>query len=232
MHISRRDDHSVKTFLKRTVAAQTHMWTAMAAVLGLLVLTPVAYKSGPWHFWGTAVFGVTAVLVFSISALYHFLHDGYQISDVLANRFEMLDQWSIYLFIAGTYTPFLINAVKSPWKEILMVSVWSMAIIGIAYTALRSRLPEWAQSRAVYTAMFVLMGWTLLIRVGEIYSNLSALAMTFFVAGSLAYSVGAIVYATQKPKLIVGFFGFHELWHVFVTLGFVFHFAMIGSFYL
>jgi hemolysin III len=231
MHISRRDDRSKRAFLKRTVAAQTHGVTALIALVGLCFLAPVAHKLGALHFWGTVVFGVTAILVFTISATYHFLHDGYQISAQLADRLEMLDQFSIYLFIAGTYTPFLINVIASPWKEILMFMVWSMALFGIFYTAFRHRLPKWAQSRAVYTAVFVLMGWTLIVRAGEVFNNLSGMAMLFFMGGIMAYSIGAVVYATQKPKLFEGFFGFHELWHVFVTLGFAFHYAMIGYFY-
>jgi hemolysin III len=112
-----------------------------------------------------------------------------------------------------------------------MVSVWLMALFGIFYTAFRHKLPLWAQSRVVYTGVFVLMGWTLVVRIGEIYTKLPSAALAFFVAGSLAYSVGAVVYATKRPKLFEGLFGFHELWHVFVTLGFVCHYAMIGYFY-
>jgi len=231
MHISKRDDHSLKLFLKRTVAAQTHFLTAIAALVGLLILAPVALKAGSWHFWGTVVFGVTAFMVFSVSATYHFLHDGYKMSDKLSNRFEMFDQWTIYLFIAGTYTPFLLNVIEPPWRQILMVAAWTMATTGILYTAFKHKLPEWAQSRAVYTCLFVLMGWTLLVRAGEIFDNLSQVGLFLFVGGSLAYSIGAIVYATQRPKLFEGVFGFHELWHVFVTVGYLSHFALICYFY-
>ena len=232
MHIARRENRSKRAFLKRTVSAQIHLFTAIAAIVGLFWLVPVASKSGPEHVWGAIVFGVTAVMVFAVSGSYHVLHDGYQISLKLAHRLETLDQCSIYLFIAGTYTPFLINAIAQPWKGALMVAVWMMAALGIVYTAFRHHLPQWAQSRAVYTSMFVIMGWTLLIRAGEICHKLTPLQMTLFMGGIAAYSIGAGVYGTKKPKLFVGVFGYHELWHVFVTAGFCFHYAMIWCFYL
>jgi hemolysin III len=199
--------------------------------LGLAVLTPVAREAGPFHFYGTAVFGITAALVFGISAVYHFLHDGYELSPRLIELLEKFDQWAIYLFIAGTYTPFLLNVIASPWREILMVSVWAMALFGIFYTAFRDYLPRWAQSRIVYTMVFVLMGWTLLFRIGEVIEKTPPMALAFLLAGAAAYTIGAVVYITKKPKLFEGFFGFHELWHVFVTVGFICHFLMVGQFY-
>lgn len=232
MHVSRRDNRSKRAFLKRTVAAQIHLCTAIAAVVGLFWLVPVASKSGLEHTLAAIVFGITAVMVFAVSGTYHVLHDGYQISLKLAHQLETLDQCSIYLFIAGTYTPFLINAIAQPWQTILLFAVWIMAALGIVYTAFRHHLPQWAQSRAVYTSLFVIMGWTLLIRAVEIYEKLSPLQMIFFMGGIAAYSIGAGVYGTKKPKLFAGVFGFHELWHVFVTIGFVFHYAMIWCFYL
>ncbi|MEO5666795.1 MAG: hemolysin III family protein [Bdellovibrionota bacterium] len=229
--IKKRDDHTTARFLKRTVSAQLHLLTAFAAIFGLFFLAPRAEHAGPLHFWGTIVFGITAIMVFGISATYHFLHDGCEITPDLTEFMEKLDQWAIYLFIAGTYTPFLINVVASPWKEILMIGIWTMAITGILYTAFRHRFPQWAQSRFIYTSVFLVMGWALFIRIGEIFDKLPATPTNLLLAGAAAYSVGAVVYITKRPRLFVGFFGFHELWHVFVTVGFLCHFAMIASFY-
>jgi hemolysin III len=128
---------------------------------------------------------------------------------------EKLDQWAIYLFIAGTYTPFLINVVASPWREILMISIWTMALVGILYTAFRHKFPKWAQSRIIYTSVFLMMGWTLLLRLGEIIEKLPPTPAELLLAGAGAYTLGAVVYITKRPHLFRGVFGFHELWHVF-----------------
>jgi hemolysin III len=231
MHVKKRLDHSWWKFFKRTIAAQTHFATALLAIVGLVMLLPVSAKMGPLHLWGTITFSVTAILVFGTSAIYHFLHDGYEASPQLTVLLEKLDQWAIYLFIAGTYTPFLINVVASPWREILMVSVWVMALTGILYTAFRHKFPVWAQSRIVYTAVFLLMGWTVLVRMGEVWQKLSMLGLALLLSGAVSYSVGAVCYIVKKPRLFEGVFGFHELWHVLVTLGFAFHFALVWNFY-
>jgi hemolysin III len=229
--IKKHPDHTLARFMRRTVAAQLHLITAFAAILGLFYLVPRAEASGPWHLWSSVIFGVTAILVFGISATYHFLHDGCHITPALTEFMEKLDQWAIYLFIAGTYTPFLINIVASPWKEILMISIWVMALAGILYTAFRHRFPKWAQSRVIYTSVFLLMGWTLFVRIGEISEKMPPTPRDLLLAGAAAYSIGAIVYITKRPRLFEGLFGFHELWHVFVTVGFLCHYAMVLSFY-
>lgn len=232
MKLSHRKDTTPWLFFKRTIAAQMHLLTFFLALAGLVVLLPIAYEhGGPVHFWGTLVFGVTAMMVFGTSAVYHFMHDGMDMCPTLTDVMEKLDQYAIYLFIAGTYTPFLLNVIVSPWREVLMVAIWAIALSGILYTAFRHKLPQWAQSRAVYTSVFVLMGWALMVRAGEIAERLNWVGIGLLLGGALAYSIGAVVYVTKKPKLFEGIFGFHELWHGFVTLGFAFHYFMVISFY-
>lgn len=231
MKISRRDDCTPFLFFKRTVAAQMHLVTFFVALIGLSILLPLASTKGQLHYWGTLVFGVSSMMVFGISAVYHFMIDGLKLCPAFTEMMEKLDQYAIYIFIAGTYTPFLLNALQSPWREILMISIWVIALVGIFYTAFRHKLPLWAQSRVVYTSVFLLMGWTMVVRIGEIITNLSSLGLWLLVGGALAYSIGAVVYITRKPKLFEGLFGFHELWHGFVTIGFLFHYFMIMNFY-
>ncbi|NCN28368.1 hemolysin III family protein [bacterium] len=231
MKISRRHDSSPKVFFKRTIAAQIHLITFFFTIVGLGYLLPLTKPHGELQYWGSVLYGVTSMMVFGTSAMYHFLHDGFHLGPNLTELMEKLDQFAIYLFIAGSYTPFIINVIAPPWKNILIISVWSLALIGILYTLFRHKLPLWAQSRVFYTGVFVLMGWTIVVRLGEVIDRASTETIAFLVGGALAYSVGAIVYATKKPKLWEGFFGFHELWHVFVTLGFALHYCMVLNFY-
>ena len=119
-----------------------------------------------------------------------------------------------------------------PWRTVLLVSIWVLAISGILYTRYKSILPRIFQHRGVYTGLFLLMGWTSLIRIGEIFENLTPVRFALLLAGGVTYSVGAIIYATKQQRLFVNVFGFHELWHIMVMLGFAFHYAMILSFYL
>jgi hemolysin III len=232
-HLQRHPEHSLFFFFKKTISAQLHLLGTFMAVLGLIVLLYFSEKtSSPVHVIGCIVFGVTGILVFSSSTLYHFCSDGFIISEELEKWLNYFDHFSIYLFIAGTYTPFLINAVKEPWKYILLISIWVIALLGILYTYFKPRLPQWAQHRLIYTSIFLLMGWTLAVRWDEVYSSLSALNFNFLVAGGLSYSVGAVIYAFEWPNLHKEIFGAHEIWHILVMCGYVFHYFLILGYYI
>ncbi len=230
--VRRRHDHTFWRFLKRTIAAQSHLIGCLAAIAGCIALVHASAKyQSSSHFFACLVFGVTSILVFATSAAYHFLNDGYILTPRAAQWLEDLDHFAIYLFIAGSYTPFLINVVRPPWNHILMVVIWGTGILGILYTHFKPRLPKWAQHRFVYTGIFLVMGWGLLIRLEEIINNLSWFNIFLLVAGGASYSLGAVIYALKRPRLFVGVFGFHELWHIMVMLGFGFHYFLIFNFY-
>jgi len=231
MGISRYSDHSSKLFLRRTVSAQLHAIGFILAIMGMVYLLPLAARAGSSHLWASATFCITAMIVFATSSTYHFLHDGFHLTPNLIHRLESIDHFAIYLFIAGTYSPFLLHAVAPEWHSPLLMTVWATAIVGIFYSGWKHHLPGWAQRRAVYTSVYVLMGLMLVVRIQEIYQNLPASSLLLLAAGGLSYVVGAVIYATKRPRLLVGFFGFHELWHVLVMLGFGFHYFMILGFY-
>ncbi len=222
----------ISTFLRRTIAAQTHLVTCLASVAGTVILVEkCSAHSAANHICANLIFGLTAIFLFATSSFYHFLYDGFQISEKLEARLEKLDHIAIYLFIAGSYSAILINTVANPWADRLLILVWAVAFLGTLYTLFKRHLPRWAQHRFVYTSLFLLMGFLFTIRGGEIIGNIPKGSLYFFVVGSLSYTVGAIIYATKRPVLIRNIFGFHELWHVLVTAGFVFHYLLILHFY-
>jgi hemolysin III len=231
-HIQRRLDDSRRLFFKRTIAAQIHLLGVFAAIAGLSYLLYVTWNNqAQVEFWACLTFGATAILVFSVSTLYHFLHDGFQISPKLEALFEDLDHFSIYLFIAGTYTPVLLRTLSDRWQLIMIIAIWSIAVIGILYTRFKSKLPVWAQSRFFSTSLFLLMGWVLLVKVGTIVDHLTGFGLFMLLAGAGAYSVGAVIYALKKPNLIPGWVGFHELWHMMVVIGFTLHYILVLDFF-
>ena len=220
-------------FLKRTVSAQLHLLGFILASTGLAFLLYLLWnREETVHFWVCLIFGTTSLIVFAASTIYHFLSDGFLISEKLDQFMEDLDHSAIYMFIAGSYTPFIVNVFHDPWQEILMTLIWLIAVLGIGYTLFKRRLPTWARHRFVSTALFVMMGWTLLIRINEAMEVLKAMEIFLLVAGGVAYTVGALVYATKWPNPIKNVFGFHEVWHVFVMLGYAFHYLLILRFYI
>lgn len=216
---------------KKTIAAQIHFVACLLAVAGCVFLAYLASRHSPIHFVACLIFGVTSVLVFAASTVYHVLSDGFQISPEFRKWLKNIDHFSIYFFIAGSYTVFLINAVAKPWSIILLIAVWAIAIFGVFYTHYKTKLPHWAQHRFVYTSIFLMMGWLIIIRLQEMINNLSATALYLLIAGGLSYSLGAVIYATKRPRLFENIFGFHELWHIMVTLGYGFHYFAVLSFY-
>jgi len=220
------------SFLRRTIAAQLHLLGCFAALVGLLILQQcVLHKAHGFHIYACLIFGMTSIFVFGVSTIYHFMSDGFGISEKLEQRMEDLDHVSIFLFIAGTYTPFFFNAISEPLNQSLLWLIWSVAAAGIAYTLLRPKLPSWARHRFVNTGIFVLMGWIFLVYLGEAVAHMSAASFFNLIAGGVAYSVGAVIYATKRPNLFSGVFGFHELWHLMVLMGFGFHYFMVLDFY-
>lgn len=232
-HIQKHENVTLIAFIQKTVSAHLHMLGAFLALVGLIVLLYFSgSRPGAEHFWSCLIFGVTGLMVFTSSALYHFCSDGYVISPQLEKWLNHFDHFSIYLFIAGTYTPFVINAVHKPWDLILLIMIWSVAICGILYSYFKKKLPLWAQHRFIYTGIFLVMGWTLVLRWGEVYTFLPQSSLILLTAGGLSYSVGALIYAFEWPDFVKGIFGFHELWHIMVMLGFGFHYFLILGFYL
>jgi hemolysin III len=232
MHIRQHSDASLKMFFKRTVSAQLHLLALIAAIVGLVILVQLAgLKHNRADFFACLAFGITGIMVFLASTVYHFISDGFQISDALELKLKNLDHFAIFLFIAGTYSPVMLNVVNPPWNWLLIGVVWFLGLAGILYTLLKERLPQWARHRAVNTGLFVLMGWTLIVRVSEAFSHMSAQAIWLLALGGISYTIGAVIYALKKPNFFQGVFGFHELWHIMVMIGFGCHYFLILGFY-
>lgn len=231
-HINKRPDHTWRKFISNTIAAQIHLATALVATLGLVVLLQKAQlRDGQEHLISCMIYGLSGLLVFVASSVVHFLDDGFHISRKLAQKLENIDMVAIYLFIAGTYTPILMHTISPPHREILLVLVWGLALAGVSYTLFKEKFPKWAQHRMISTGLYVLMGWIFVFRIKDIMQGLSAFQSRYLILGAASYSIGAVIFAFKRPNLIKDFFGYHELWHVLVSLGFAFHYFMIFNIY-
>lgn len=235
-HITKHTDHSLRLFLARTISAQLHVFGFFLALgFSTTLLLTVHQRSSSLessHWISALVFSATGLMVFASSSALHFLADGFQISAPARNILRLLDHSSIYLFIAGCYTVFVLNTIKAPWDAYVLTLVWSTALLGMLYTALKSRLPKALQNRWVSTGLFLALGWTVLIILPEAWSALDGTKRGLLVLGGLSYTLGAFVYASQRPDPIPKVFGHHEIWHIAVLFGFCFHSTMILKFYL
>jgi hemolysin III len=207
---------------REPVNGRVHLGGAVLAALGLFVLVGVAAAGASWrHVVGLSVFGVTAVMMFAASALYHLSPNS-----VRNSAYRRLDHAMIYVFIAGTYTPVCLIALRGTWQGVaLLCAVWALAAAGVVQKAVWFRAP-----RGLSTALYVALGWLGVIAFPALLRAAPRGLVTWLIGGGVLYTVGAVVYWRRWPRGTPGVFGFHELWHVFVLAGSASHYWAILSY--
>jgi len=201
------------------VSGLTHLAGAILSVFGLVTLLYVAYTRGSiWHVVSFAVFGVSLICLYTASTLYHLIPAAPRLNQML----RKLDHMMIFVLIAGTYTPFCLVPLRGTWGYSLLVSIWSISVIGIVLKLVWLQAPRW-----LYTGFYLFMGWLVVIATGPLLKSLPRGGLLWLGIGGLFYTVGAVFYGTKWPKLRPPAFGFHELWHLFVIAGSASHFWAI-----
>ncbi|MBQ0936422.1 PAQR family membrane homeostasis protein TrhA [Ideonella paludis] len=183
------------------------------AALPILVLDAWIEGSGS-DVAAVAVFGASMILLYGISALYHALPAGR--AKLWLNR---LDHAAIYLFIAGSYTPFTLGVLKGGWGWTLFIIVWSAAAAGVAIKLLNRLKHPWLS-----TGLYVAMGWVAVLAAGPLIERMPVAGLAWLVAGGLSYTLGALVFLMDNKIRYA-----HFVWHLFVLGGSVCHFfAVLG----
>jgi hemolysin III len=205
--------------LREPVNSLTHWTGAFLGLIGLISLVIVGWGT-PAKVISLAVYGISLIFLFSASATYHMVH----VRDKVLEIFRKIDHAAIYVLIAGTYTPFCINAFSGFWKWGLLSIIWSLAVIGIVVKVFYIRAPRWLNA-----GIYLVMGWLCLAAVGQMLAVLPVWVLGWLITGGLIYTLGAVVYITKIFNFVPGVFGFHEVWHIFVMLAAAAHFiAVLG----
>lgn len=192
--------------------ALTHGIGAILSVACLVLLVVFASFSGnPWKIVSVTIFGATMFLMYLASTLVHSLPEG-KWKDV----FLLLDHSAIYLFIAGTYTPFLFVPLKGALGWVLFGIVWFIAVVGIVY-----QLFFIEKFPLLSTLFYLAMGWLIVFAWGPLTAVLHQYGVLLLVIGGLIYTIGAVFYLWRKIPY------HHVIWHVFVLLGSGFHFSAV-----
>lgn len=191
----------------------THGIGAVLAAVGAAWLLAQAVSDGDaWRVVSLGIYGVTLVSLYTISTLYH----GVTTAGLKA-RLRVMDHSAIYLFIAGSYTPFLLLRLRGPLGWIMFGLVWAFAVGGVVYKlTLLDRFPR------LSTILYLGMGWLALFAVVPLVQRLSFTTLAWVVAGGLIYSAGTLVYHMNRVRY------HHVVWHLFVLGGSVCHFVAIA----
>lgn len=185
------------------------------AALTLLVAFAALWGNG-WHLASAIVYGVTMLLLYVSSTLYHSIP-----GDKARHVLKIIDHSSIYLLIAGTYTPFTLVTLRDSGGWWLFGIVWTLAIAGVALEAFWVYRPKWV-SAVVYLGM----GWLVVVVINPLMANLAPAGLWLLVAGGLAYTLGTVFYVLKKVPYT------HAVWHLFVLAGSVCHFLAVMLFVL
>jgi len=202
--------------LKDPISGLTHLVGALLGVVALVYLVQRAASEGSvWHVVSFAIFGTSLILLYSSSAFYHLL----DVSEEAQRVFRRIDHVMIFVLIAGSYTPFCLIPLRGPWGWSLFAVVWAFAISGVFLKIHWIHAPRW-----ISTAIYLCMGWLVLVAIYPISQLLSPATILWVVLGGLAYTLGAVIYVTKWPDPFPPVFGFHEIWHLFVLAGSICHF--------
>ena len=202
---------SAQVELKPSWRGWIHAGTFPVAIAAGIVL--IVLSHGAAAKWAAAVFMATSVLLFGNSALYHRFSWGPKTKAVL----KRIDHANIMLLIAGTYTPLAVLALPPDKGAVLLILVWSGALLGILFRVFWINAPRW-----LYVALYLLLGWAAVMYLVDLFQA-NAPMMILVIAGGLLYTGGAICYALKKPNPWPGHFGFHEIFHVCTVLAFLCH---------
>ena len=202
---------------REPVNSLTHWAGAILALAGLIALLIVGWGT-PTKVTSLVIYGVSLIFLFSASATYHMV----QVKDKALEIFRKIDHAAIYFLIAGTYTPFCINAFDGFWKWGMLSIIWSLAVIGIVVKVFYIRAPRWLNA-----VIYVVMGWLSISAIGQMLALLPAWVLAWLLTGGVIYTLGAVVYATKIFNFKPGVFGFHEMWHIFVLLAAAAHFVAV-----
>jgi hemolysin III len=192
--------------------AWTHLVGAVLACIGAIWLLVLASLTGePLKIVSVAVYGVALVVLYSISTLYHSLRGRAKLI------MRKLDHLSIYLLIAGSYTPFCLVTLKGAWGWTLFGIVWTLGIIGM----LQEIKPR-SEARVLSLIIYAVMGWIVLIAIEPLLAALGRTGFTWLAAGGVLYTVGILFFAYDSR-----FRHWHGIWHLFVMAGSLLHFVAI-----
>ena len=190
----------------------THGVGAGLSIAGLTVLVILAVmRNAPWHLVGFTIYGISLVLLFLGSTLYHSIqHRGAKVV------FQKLDHAAIYLLIAGTYTPFLLIKLRDAWGWTLLIIIWGLAVLGVAYKLLFIHRYE-----RLSILGYVLMGWLCLIAGKELLANIPMASLVWLALGGALYTLGITFLAWTKLPYN------HTIWHFFVLAASACHYIAV-----
>lgn len=200
------------TLIEEIFNAITHGLGVLLSIAGLVIAVVLAARvKNAYAIVSSAIYGSTLIILYISSTLYHSFPDGR-----VKNLFKIFDHSSIYILIAGTYTPFTLLPLRGGWGWTIFGIIWGLAVLGILFKVFFVH-----RFNFVSTVIYLLMGWFIIIAAKPLFTSIPFSAAAFLVAGGLCYTLGAVFYVFDR------IFFFHIVWHFFVLAGSILHFFSV-----
>lgn len=205
---------------KEITSALTHLGGAVFGLIGMVMLLYVSIQSkNVVSITAFIIFGLSMILLYSTSSIYHFIDASKEKAKLVMRK---LDHIMIFVLISGTYTPICLLVLKNVFGYILLSTVWSITLIGIFIKVFWIDAPRWVSS-----GLYIGMGWLSVFVLAQLVRNMPIGGVVWLFLGGIMYTVGGVIYGLKKPNIDKPWFGFHELFHLFVLAGTFCHFAMM-----
>ena len=185
------------------INALSHAFGALLAVLATALMLIKGYSLSTWQFFGLVIYGLSMILLFSSSAIYHFSQN-----EQKRYWYKKLDHTAIYYLIAGTYTPFLAIAIPTTKAHNLLIALWLIAAIGTLF-----KLVFIHRFQKISLIAYLVMGWLAVLVMDDMQRYLDPACLKLLILGGIAYTVGALFYALKRVRYT------HAIWHIFVLIG-------------
>jgi len=190
----------------------SHFIGLLLSVVALFLLVLKAVKYGQvYHIFSATVYGISLVVLYLASTLYH-----NAAKERLRKRLNVFDHASIFILIAGSYTPFLLISLRETFGFEFFIFIWSVAIIGVVL-----KLFFFGKYGILSTVMYILMGWVVVFAMKSLMENVPIQGIYWLWIGGVLYTIGAVIYSIDKLKMN------HAIFHIFVLLGSIAHFIAI-----
>ncbi len=197
----------------------SHMGALIFSLIGSgYLIAQASMTATPWHIVGFSLYAFGLCGLFLCSTLHHGINGSLRTEDTL----RTMDYVAIYLLIAGTFSPFCLVLARDALGWSIFGTVWIVSIVGMVMRSTMTQFPKWLSM-----SFYVLLGWVAVLLGPVVFKALGPFAMGLLLAGGIFYTVGGVVFSTERPNPIPGRFGFHEIWHLFVIAGAACHFALM-----
>lgn len=210
----------MNTDKKELTSALTHLGGAVFGIVGtILLLSSVKNSNNTMTVIAFLIFGLSMILLYSASTIYHFIDKSKERAKLVMRK---LDHIMIFVLIAGTYTPICLLVLNNTEGLRLLTLVWTITFIGVFIKLFWIKAPNWVSS-----LLYIAMGWLAVLVLSPLANNMPAGGMFWLMLGGIFYTIGGAIYGIKKPNINKTYFGFHELFHIFVLAGTFCHFIMM-----